>query len=161
MNWREAFLAQAWSDFEMFDVHLNGANVALCHRLHYLQMATEKLAKVLSLAPQCEEPPPFTHHILIAQLDLIPQNKTLRNSLGYQGRTGQLKQMLRKLRPTAQRVEDLAPSRETISQANAEYPWKGPHDSVFAPCHHEFPELTKTELNQFASFIRNLLRAVS
>ena len=41
-DWRSAYLEQAKSDFTMFQVI---QDAPLCHRLHYLQMATEKLAK--------------------------------------------------------------------------------------------------------------------
>ena len=88
MTWREAFLEQARSDFAMFDL-LNEAKVPQCHVLHYLQMATEKLAKALSLSPRSQEAPPFTHAILVVQMQMIHQNRYLRAKLRPQ-RDGQL-----------------------------------------------------------------------
>jgi hypothetical protein len=46
MSWREAFLRQAHSDYAMV-LHLNEPSVSYCHRLHFLQMAAEKLGKAL------------------------------------------------------------------------------------------------------------------
>jgi len=42
--WSEAFLAQAKSDWQIYE-HLEKTSFSKCHALHYLQMATEKLAK--------------------------------------------------------------------------------------------------------------------
>jgi hypothetical protein len=44
MTWRDAFLKQAHSDYSVYK-KLNELRLPLCHKLHYLQMATEKLAK--------------------------------------------------------------------------------------------------------------------
>jgi hypothetical protein len=42
--WSDAFLTQARSDWQVFE-HLYDSDFPECHALHYLQMATEKLAK--------------------------------------------------------------------------------------------------------------------
>ncbi|GAF97798.1 unnamed protein product, partial [marine sediment metagenome] len=44
MAWDEAYLEQARSDWQMHDV-VRQSSAATCHRLHYLQMTTEKLGK--------------------------------------------------------------------------------------------------------------------
>jgi hypothetical protein len=49
MTWREAFRQQALSDYAVFRHLTRVADIPVCHRLHYLQMATEKLAKSLLL----------------------------------------------------------------------------------------------------------------
>ncbi len=43
-DWRTAFLKQAPSDFDVLQTMIRD-DFPLCHRLHYLQMTTEKLAK--------------------------------------------------------------------------------------------------------------------
>ena len=45
----EAFRCQADSDFSVFLLLQGHSSVAECHPLHYLQMATEKLAKAIRL----------------------------------------------------------------------------------------------------------------
>jgi len=52
MTEQEAFLAQASSDYEVFQIllDLDRTVVPVCHPLHYLQMSTEKLAKAAKLA---------------------------------------------------------------------------------------------------------------
>ncbi len=55
MDWREAHFKQARSDYELLQV-LMRENAAFCHQLHYLQMATEKLAKGFSTSPGGPQP---------------------------------------------------------------------------------------------------------
>lgn len=45
---RAAFIRQAASDFEAFQ-RVSDLELPACHRLHLLQMATEKLAKAIGL----------------------------------------------------------------------------------------------------------------
>ena len=46
MTWSDAFLRQAVSDYQMFKrLSDKRSDAAICHRLQFLQMATEKLAK--------------------------------------------------------------------------------------------------------------------
>lgn len=50
VDWRAAYLKQAYSDFEVAKVLMTEAaagRVARCHMLHYLQMALEKLRKAI------------------------------------------------------------------------------------------------------------------
>jgi len=46
--WSKVFLEQASSDWQVYE-HLKGTHFPNCHALHYLQMATEKLAKAYLL----------------------------------------------------------------------------------------------------------------
>ena len=45
MTWSEAFILQARSDYAIFKSLGGSPDTPECHRLHYLQMATEKLTK--------------------------------------------------------------------------------------------------------------------
>lgn len=49
-DWRTAYFCQARSDYETLQL-LEEAGAPFCQRLHYLQMATEKLAKGFATAP--------------------------------------------------------------------------------------------------------------
>ena len=51
MDWRTAYLEQAKSDYAML-LKLNRDEAPLCHRLHYLQMTTEKMAKGFLTRPR-------------------------------------------------------------------------------------------------------------
>ena len=45
MTWAQAFARQAESDLHVYDVLVTDPSLPACHRLHYLQMACEKLCK--------------------------------------------------------------------------------------------------------------------
>ena len=65
MTWSEAFCTQAESDFRVFQklMRENGSGeVAFCHCLHFLQMATEKLAKSFLCLGQAQAP---IEHLLV------------------------------------------------------------------------------------------------
>ena len=44
-DWRSAYFQQAHSDYRLFQKIAIQEDVPLCHKLHYLQMTTEKMAK--------------------------------------------------------------------------------------------------------------------
>lgn len=58
-DWRKPFGAQAHSDYKTYEILRKTLGVERCHQLHYLQMATEKLAKTFLTRPF--SPPKLTH----------------------------------------------------------------------------------------------------
>ena len=70
MNWRDAFIAQARSDHAIFE-RLNTPGVEHCHRLHYLQMVSEKLAKGILTRPTQFDPPEPTHAVFVRLLRVL------------------------------------------------------------------------------------------
>ena len=48
-DWMNAFLQQARSDWQAYNL-VDHSTLPSCHAMHYLQMATEKLAKAALLA---------------------------------------------------------------------------------------------------------------
>lgn len=51
-DWRSAYFQQAKSDFQLFEKIVGQADVPLCQKLHYLQMATEKMSKGFLTKPK-------------------------------------------------------------------------------------------------------------
>jgi hypothetical protein len=51
MIWRTAYFMQAQNDYSVFREFKRRADIAMCQKLHYLQMATEKLAKAWRSVP--------------------------------------------------------------------------------------------------------------
>jgi hypothetical protein len=79
--WSEAFLTQAKSDWQVYE-HLNETGFPACHALHYLQMASEKLAKAYLLAGISEiEDVRSTHRAFTRVLQLIARSKRLEREL--------------------------------------------------------------------------------
>lgn len=138
MNWRTAFLDQARSDYEMMRL-LNEHRVASCHQFHYLQMATEKLAKSFLLSANANTPPRTTHLALVRFLRVLKaQWPHIGESLGYRHRES-FGQLIDSLLPVAEEIERLAPNFAGTSKPNPEYPWQIPGNSqVTAPAQFDF-----------------------
>lgn len=156
--WREAFFRQARSDFEMFR-ELNRPGRPLCHKLRYLQMAMEKLAKAF-LCSRTEGPPKRTHFALTRFLQLSKGMPQLRREPGcpetnYRACVAYIDSLV----PTARRIEALAPATASPEGVNVEYPWQTDAGDVVSPVDCRFPELSRTELSKFVVPAANLFRA--
>lgn len=139
MSWRQAFLERARSD-DAVRRRLNAvAAVAICHELHYLQMATEKLAKAY-ISPQ-DDPPPQTHVGFVRLLQLVKQSPSMRDRLGYGDDRRSFVAYIDSLLPLARRVEQLAPALAGSGEPNAEYPWAdAATGNIVAPAAFDFAE---------------------
>lgn len=138
--WAEAYLEQARSDWDTREV-VSQNGCALCHELHYLQMATEKLGKaVLLRSGNPLDSVKGTHKAFIRFLRVAARNPSLQQRLGWSAR--QLRECIRRIEPIADRIEKLAPAL-AAGGPNAEYPWETPQREVVAPVSHTFPILSE------------------
>ncbi len=140
-EWAEAYFRQASSDWRMFAEFLARSDVPACHALHFLQMATEKLAKAYRFRDTTtDEESLLTKHVgfqkFLNSFLLSPQMKA-----EFRGRDAQLASIRKGMVPIAQAIERLAPAvaREG-SPGNAEYPWEL-GGAVVAPVDHDFHEV--------------------
>lgn len=136
------FLVQGRSVFAVFGIFRKQQTTHHCHALHYLQVATELLGKAYAWRTG---PTKLTHRAFVAFLRSLSQNSKARNQLGYEGKNGAWKHMLRKSEPLAEQIEDLAPALAG-DNPNPEYPWP-PDNPTQTPVEFEFPiwtELTTT-----------------
>ena len=159
----EAYASQSQSDFRVYEKFLQDAEE--CHRLHFLQMACEKIAKAYRLrdTPNFPEEKLYSHVFFsnfILSLLTSPQIK-----IRYRSKNAKLQQMVRDGQRLSRQIEKLAPAvdREQ-TPANVEYPWIDGH-SVFIPCLYgytnfsllttpgglEFLRLVKTAITDFSS----------
>lgn len=135
--WREAFIRQARSDFDLYR-RLSGAKdppVARCHILHYLQMTTEKLAKAWGLPVGNTDQPPRGHAALVAFLRVLRNRGDLRDRWGF--RRSQFQAYIDGILPLARRIQDLAPAIDP-PPCNPEYPWRQ-SGGVTCPADYSFP----------------------
>ena len=146
------FLKQARSDFELSTIL---ARQAQCHQPHYLQMATEKLAKVYfwrhGVAPQ------LSHHVFVAFLKALEFRGDFPGMFGYRIPRA-LTTQLPAIHDLAQRIQGLAPTRNP--GPNPEYPWP-PTMPTVAPVDHDFAEWHEwretTAGRRLNFFVANLL----
>ena len=137
MSWRSAFLRQARREQEVRR-RLNDPAVEYCHRLHYLQMVSEKLAKGFLTREGAAEPPAPTHLAFVRLLQVLKSRRDIRERLGYDAHT--FKVYIDSLLQLANRVEQLAPSAAGFTQPNPEYPWRDvATGQVLAPVDFAFP----------------------
>ena len=155
MNARQqAFLRQARSDWDMYRSltgrSASGGGKALawlrrklrlppsprdwqakpvCHSLHYLQMATEKLAKAYFTAL------PKRHFGLMKLLTALPTNARAVTPLGFGG-LADLDAWATSVASVGDAVEKLAPACAGVGP-NPEYPWP-PGAETTAPVDHTF-----------------------
>ncbi len=130
---------QAKSDYHIFEILLKRDDVGQCQLLHYLQMATEKLAKAYLW--RHKDVPPKSHKGLVYFFRLLLQNCDSKN----QDRIAELFKFTRFIDfqtwvksalTIVYDVEHLAPSLAN-NGPNPEYPW--PHDEpAIAPANHDF-----------------------
>jgi hypothetical protein len=135
MDWRDALLVQARSDFEMLTL-LRSQKVPFCHQLHFLQMATEKLGKGFATAPNGDQPAKV-HRAFVGFLRSAKSNVQLQRACNCG--PGQIDAYLASLLPSARLIENLAPSNAGDGP-NPEYPWQTPK-GVVAPADYAFSSL--------------------
>lgn len=152
-DWRMAYLEQAASDYEALQT-LAQAGAPLCQQLHYLQMATEKLAKGF-LTPPGGARYGNTHDAFVRFLRSAKNRPEFRRAGRFTNR-GQYEAYVDSLLSKAQQVEDLSP--EGGDHANPEYPWEI-RGTVYSPLTHSFPglDLINPQMQRLLRFVEDCL----
>lgn len=155
--WSRAFLIQAHSDWDTYQI-LKTSPCADCHGLHYLQMATEKLAKAAMLRTRHYDLNYVSkHHEAFTEfLRIQGRNANLQKLAGMTPR--QLNSHIKSMLPIAQELEYLAPAVATAkgTKVNVEYPWASSPTQIRAPADYNFPLMQQLA----GSTGRSLLRLV-
>jgi len=159
-DWALAYVKQGGSDFAMYQRLSGIPDVPICHLLHYLQMAGEKVAKAYRFRDtDTAEDRLTTEHVAFSQF--------IQSYLGspeikhrYAGKDEQLREIVKIARKLAREIEKLAPAvdRET-SPANAEYPWLD-DGRLIVPCEFMYPNLTLLTEPGGRTFLRLLEMAI-
>jgi hypothetical protein len=136
LDWRSAYLRQAKSDFDLLQLILAMDDVPKCQSLHYLQMATEKLAKGMMTSPGGPRYP-STHDAFVRFLRVAKGRPEIRNACKFED-ANRFTAYVDGLLPLAQSIEDLSP--EGDDHPNPEYPWEAA-GTVYSPLDHQFANL--------------------
>jgi len=156
MNWRAAYFAQAMDDYGVFREFKKRSDVRMCQKLHYLQMATEKLAKAFLSPPAGQRPPPV-HSALVRFLRMSKGRPDIRRQLGYEKNYLSYCSYIDSLLGLAERIERLAPVGDK-ERLNPEYPWEEAGGNVVCPARYDFPEFERQELAEFQHLTDALFR---
>jgi hypothetical protein len=158
--WASAFAAQSRSDWQVYDLLTAERRIPPCHKLHYLQMACEKIAKAyrcLDTGTNLEEL--LKRHVGFAKfIGTFLASPSIREA--YQGRDAQLREVSRLTRALAREIEKLAPAvdRES-SPENAEYPWEAGGE-VISPCQYGYPRLSLLTSPGGRTFLKLVAKAI-
>lgn len=154
-NWKEAYFEQAKSDCEMYRF-LNKNKRPLCHRLHYLQMATEKLAK--SYLCSSKGNPPKTHYAFVYFLKFTKKRPDIREQFGYGNNYNAYASYIDSLINLAEKIEKLAPIGGNFDRINPEYPWKDNiSGEIICPCTYYFSDFSRDELSKIQMLLSKFL----
>jgi len=148
LDWAEAYARQGASDFRLYKQWLVIDDIPVCHKLHYLQMASEKLAKayLLRYSSASEELLRTSHKAFPVFIQAYYSSIRVRQS--YRGRTAQLTSVRTGVHNIAREIEKLALAVDPQqTPSNAEYPWDA-GGRVIAPCDYSFPNLSSLWLHK-------------
>lgn len=158
-SWGEAYARQGRSDWEVYKKIAGSFDIALCHSLHYLQVACEKLAKAYRWRDTSAGDHALTH-------EHVAFSKFIRSFLGsptirkdYAGHGEQIRNISRLCGNLAREVEKLAPAvdRDNTPE-NAEYPW-AQGEQIIVPCDYAYPSLSLLKEAGGRTFLKLLARA--
>ena len=160
MSWKDGYLRQAASDYEVYrflnrSLTLTANQVAICHRLHYLQMASEKLAKAF-MCQGSQKPEKLTHYVFVRFLQLTKSQRNVSRLLNKNHSV--YCSYINSLLDVAKRVEDLAPAGGNFGKLNPEYPWEDVSGTVQIPADYAFSEFSQTDLAKLQTLISDLFR---
>lgn len=140
------YLTQARSDLWMFRRFRAEPQVAPCHLLHYLQMATELLGKASRAR---HGPVRMSHAAFVTLLKEVQHNREAQQVCGFSERqNASWEQAIRKCILIAQRIERLAPAL-CGDGPNPEYPW--PHAEAHG---RKFMKITEALFDHAEVFLR-------
>jgi hypothetical protein len=160
MTWRAAFMLQAKHEYALYR-RLNDERAAIADQLHYLQMASEKLARGYLAKATDHDPPPMTHAGIIRMLQHLKTDPRIRRKLGFDHRES-FRNYLDSLADTARRMQLLAPALAGASRPNPEYPWMD-RDSgeICIPFQFGFAEIDEFKFPQVSRFLKLLNRLMA
>ncbi|GEM_PF-562943 len=172
IDWRRGYARQAISDFRVFE-KVCELGVPVCHQLHYLQMASEKMAKAMNTPPGTSAPLKTTHKALVMFVRNARSDQRIFNYISPYYRKMQRAQFnacVASFESLAQQIEDLSPKGGSVQAPNPEYPWIA-HvpDSINpsrtiqvlkVPCEEPFNNLRpeSAKVHKFREFLASCIR---
>lgn len=155
-DWANAYAKQSQSDFDIFLLFHDSDNYALCHAMHYLQMAGEKIAKAYRFRDTATSTNSLlTSHMAFSKF-FSSFLKSNRIKSMYRNRDAQLQIVIKDCKKLAEKVEKLAPAVDRSGAPdNAEYPWSA-GNQIFVPCEYSYPNLTLLKEPSGRTFIQLL-----
>ncbi len=134
--WARAYARQALSDLDAREI-LAGSGAPKCHRLHFLQMAAEKVCKAYLTTSNGHSNVRKTHAYVAKNLPIIAR-------VFYSNNRNQIARWeMSEIRRLAHEIEVLAPACDDgdVRLDNSEYPWQDGSGNVRVPSEFNFPNI--------------------
>ncbi len=135
-EWGRAYAQQARVDLDAWD-HLQGSTLPECQKLHFMQMACEKLAKAhLCKAGTPPEDLQGSHAYVSGNLPIIVRYQLqLTNA-----KPAVVRSILRFAKRLSREIELLSPAVDDGGRRpdNCEYPWEDATKKLWIPALHKF-----------------------
>jgi hypothetical protein len=138
-EWRKAFALQALSDLDARE-YLAEAAADICHQLHFLQMASEKVCKAHLIQSEGYKSFKKRHDVVAKTLPLLAR-QIFGSEPGFKLKQGQ-RTAIRKMAHEIELLSPMCHESETRPD-NCEYPWLDGKGEVQAPCRHNFSGLVE------------------
>jgi hypothetical protein len=141
--WRVAYATQSASDLDVYKRLCKQPGLSVCHRLHYLQMHLEKLAKAWLWRSESNVAQAMdvrsTHNVIAKVLPMLIREYWRR--VGFAGNVDGAR--LRRIRELCREIDLLAPAIADDGRRpdNSEYPWAAVRNGtsvVLIPCKEPF-----------------------
>ena len=155
-DWARAYARQALSDLDVRD-ELAIAGAHKCHRLHFLQMAGEKVCKAHLTSANGHENVRKTHAYIEKNIPIIARlfySRANDDNAMAQWEAREIKRIAKEIQVLAPACDD-----EGARPDNSEYPWQDGRGDVRTPCEYNFPNIDD-ESRTIIRLIR-LIRAAS
>lgn len=159
----DAFAAQGRSDWRVYQylASLQAPSFPSCHALHYLQMATEKIAKAYRIRDTAADVDDLArHHTGFEEfVNAFFRSPKIRGE--YAGKDAALRTLQTNAAALARQIEKLAPAKDRLaSPENAEYPWER-DERVCRPCEYGYPNLSLLKAHSGRATMNMIARAFS
>jgi hypothetical protein len=137
-QWARGYALQALSGLGAREALVN-ANAEKCHRLHFLQMAVEKVCKAHLTVASGHNHVRKTHAYMMGTFPVIARQFYGKLNDGNKIRGWELSE----IRRLAREIQLLAPAcnEGDFREDNSEYPWADASGNVCIPCEYSFPNL--------------------
>jgi hypothetical protein len=159
-DWAKAYARQAAADFSTY-LHLRQQKIPECHKLHFLQMACEKLCKA-HLCKGGTNPKTLqrSHGYVAGTLPVVLMQELVLSRIAAHDRAW----IMGHVNALAKEIDVLAPAvqRGGTRPDNCEYPWEGPKGNLICPIDWSFKAPTLLQKGNVAQRFRDLvLKAIA
>lgn len=155
-DWAKAYATQALSDLDARE-KLARSGAHKCHRLHFLQMAAEKVCKAYLTASNGHSNVRKSHAYVAKNLPLIA--RVVYSSVGNRMAAWEISQ----IKDLAHEIQLLAPACDDgdVRLDNSEYPWQDRVGNILVPSEYSFPNIDDSSQNRTIVKLIRLIRTAS